>query len=681
MLKVKKIKISNIGRFVGEHVVDLSLKSPLIQVDAKNLNTGGSSGSAKTTIFNAIDYALGVNDVPTTVLQSRLTKNQMSVTLTLQKGEVEYDIIRGKSGGLSILENGIEKVSGDVKSAEIELDKIVGIPRSHLRKVYHKRQKEGGFFLNLTPKKCHEFLTDILDLNVWGQRLEKAELDAKTSDAKSQELLLRISERKGSLAELKSTLGEMTPPSLGWDPSAVALIESSLSLSKDSLLKKTSQMNQEIASVQAPATPPIVDRSGLVEIKKEIDTVNALNSVEKEIKSKKLVEAREKLFLLENKEKELKRQIADGSSAEIESESVKQDILKIKSGTCPTCNQSWSSGHVSLDAQVQKLKRLTSKIQTAMLAKETLLVLGSEISELSKSYEEAAKDAKFGGKEAELSALESKLLSQTSYLDKEQDLLNRAYANSLSVFESQKNSVQLKYVNEIKHLQNDYEEKQRLLSQKKAELDSYLKSKTFFESNNQKIKDRIEQEESNISLMEKEYSDASGAALTASESAKVIRSYMNNLFEGALDLIAHRATSILSKIPAMATSTIYFESFKEMKNGSVKDEISAIITMDGEMGVPIASMSGGERTAIDLAVDLAVIETIEDRAGKGLDLFILDEPFDGIDAVSREQCLELLKANSQGKRVIIVDHSNETKEMVQDRVVVVREGQTSRIEQ
>jgi ABC-type transport system involved in cytochrome bd biosynthesis fused ATPase/permease subunit len=70
---------------------------------------------------------------------------------------------------------------------------------------------------------------------------------------------------------------------------------------------------------------------------------------------------------------------------------------------------------------------------------------------------------------------------------------------------------------------------------------------------------------------------------------------------------------------------------------------------------------------------------IEERAGKGLDIFILDEPFDGLDSICREQCLQILQTHVSGKRIVIVDHSNETKELVHDRIIVVRDGQESRI--
>src|ERR1019366_775840 len=102
--------------------------------------------------------------------------------------------------------------------------------------------------------------------------------------------------------------------------------------------------------------------------------------------------------------------------------------------------------------------------------------------------------------------------------------------------------------------------------------------------------------------------------------------------------------------------------------------------MDGEVGIPIKSLSGGERSAVDLSVDLAVIDFIEAKSAKGMNIFILDEPFTGLGTVEIEMALEVLKNSNTNKKIIIVDHNPEVKQMVQDKIVVVRNGLTSSIE-
>ena len=136
---------------------------------------------------------------------------------------------------------------------------------------------------------------------------------------------------------------------------------------------------------------------------------------------------------------------------------------------------------------------------------------------------------------------------------------------------------------------------------------------------------------------------------------------------------------ILSNIPNMANASIYFETAKETKDGKIKEEVTGIINMDGENEFPINSLSGGERTSIDLAVDLAVIDLIESKVGKGINLFLLDEPFVGLDSVSCLSALELLKSIDSNKKIIIVDHNPEVKESISDKILVKRDGVSSEI--
>src|ERR1035437_9022378 len=80
MLILKSLTFSGIGHFVEEQTIDFTSLGNLVQVDAQNLNTGGSSGAGKSTIFKALEFLLGLNDISNGVLQSRLTKTPMTVT-------------------------------------------------------------------------------------------------------------------------------------------------------------------------------------------------------------------------------------------------------------------------------------------------------------------------------------------------------------------------------------------------------------------------------------------------------------------------------------------------------------------------------------------------------------------------------------------------------------------------
>lgn len=672
MLKLKSLTISDVGRFVGKHTVSFEGRSSFLQLDGNNKNTGGSSGASKSTVFNSLDYLLGVNEVFTTVLQSRLTKSPMEVSGEFQDGDRAITITRGKSSGLSVKVNGVEIAGGDVKAAELELEKLIKVPKEYLRKTYHKRQKEGGFFLGLGPKKSHEFLADVLDLKPWIEKLEKADIDH--SNLKKKKEFLEESKRSAEslLSSLTSSFSVLTRPVLSFEPAYLQVLEKGLETSKKALatIRSAAELSMAHLDNEIPVSLTSPDSSSLDLAKKSLTEAEAVDRADKQALMNKVSELSLKLRELESSRDLILSKKASLPSLSQELEVLKKDILTIRSGKCPTCDQSWDKSHGSLDQKINKAKSIAIRSQEiealdAGPIQSEIVSLGLELSHV----------------KTQVSAQSSEVLLLKSKVEKEQSLfldqnnkISLAREESLRAIQAKKNKIREDLARDSSQYEFDISEKTQLVTKLKAELSFFIQAEASFKSNTEKLSLSIEDAKKNLAKIDIDLSHVSRMVIVSAEASKTIRAYMGTMFHGALDSIAEKATKILSRVPNMATSTIYFEGFKETKTGAIKEEISAVITMDGEVGIPISSMSGGERTAIDLAVDLAVIDIIEERVGKGLDIFILDEPFDGVDSICREQCLELLKAHASDRRIVLVDHSNETKEMVEDRIVVTREG-------
>src|ERR1035437_2550917 len=186
MLVLKKLTFENIGRFTESQTIDFTSLGSLVQVDGSNLNTGGSSGAGKSTVFKALDFLLGLNDESTTILQSRLTKKAMSVTGLFELDGVPLKIERGKK--LSIDSHG-EVTTGSSKLTEEKLDLIIGMSRDLSRKILHKRQSEGGFFLEMGPSEVHKFLTSCLSLEA--EQCKIVRLDERLATLSASEALLK----------------------------------------------------------------------------------------------------------------------------------------------------------------------------------------------------------------------------------------------------------------------------------------------------------------------------------------------------------------------------------------------------------------------------------------------------------------------------------------------------------
>ncbi len=679
MLRFKKLDISNVGRFVGSHEIVFEGRPNLIQVDAQNNNTGGSSGSGKSTIFNSLEYLLGINNLPSTVLQSRLTKSSMSVSGHFDYNGKPLTIKRSKSEGLTITIDGVEIVSGSNKAAEEKLDEILGINRELLRKMIHKRQKEGGFFLGLTPKECHAFLAEALDLKTWTQRLATAEADSKKFDQEVQTTQSALEATQSALNASRASLSMLQQPSLEWEPSILPALKNSLERSENLLKDEYLKLEHALSSVEKPQAPSGVSKASLKPISDRVSQLKAQESAERRIALDNWNSKNKELLVLETKFTECKRAIEGAKTSALKLEDIKSKIVSIKSGICPTCKQTWHQGHDEINSLVAEAKKRTLEIQQAQALEQEIPGLLNQIEEKKKEVESAKAETSTNKFAALIQAAEIELKSESDRLEREQQLLNQAHLRSLEIVREQESSIRSRFNDTIASLTYNRDEHKKLFLQKSSEYESFQKNLELFTRNKLSLSQAVEAQEKQLSELVEKNRKAIEMRAVSAEASKVIRSYMNNLFQDALDSIANKASQILSRIPNMSTASIYFEGFKETKSGTIKDEVTAILTMDGEVDIPVKSMSGGERTSIDLAVDLAVIDMIEEQAGKGLDVFILDEPFDGLDSTCREECLQILQAHVTGKKIIVVDHSNETKEMVQDRIIVIRDGQESRI--
>lgn len=680
MLKIKKLKFWNAGRFVEPTEIDFESKPQLFQVDAQNKNTNGSSGSGKSTIFNVLEYLLGVNDIPVTILQSRLTKDGIGAEAVIDKDGEEYTIHRSKSEGLTI-KSAKGSVTGSTKVAEEELQKIIGIKPELFRPMLHKRQGEGGFFLGMRPSEMHNFLVEALNLDEWTVKADKAEAEAKLHKETFDRELAILSGLNATHQNLVETLQSLVEPQKDFDESVEADLRNKIITQKQELQTVEENQALQLANIPQPMMETAPDKSVLDSLNRAwADRRNELATAksEKENTVKKLNLT---IHTLSKNVPALERLKADLPNFQAQFDELRQHILETKDSKCPTCKQVWEGGDrdKAFDALVDKAKSLSALISRNEAEILGLPILKEQLSEaqnalkIAETVSHSDLEKNLNDAWNELSAKQSEILNaesvrsknykdRTDFYNAQIQLVKDQFASDLSARTTEINSLVMAL--------KDHENKKTTF-QKMS--DQYQTTKRTID---EKIKDTV-----SISTACLNRKDVAGRAWRiAEESSKILKNFINQLFQDTLADIATRATKILNGIPNTATASIQFESFKETKSGTIKQETNPVLSMDGEIGIPIKSISGGERSSIDLAVDLAVIDMIENVSGKGIDLMIFDEPFNGLDGSCRENCLEMLKQNLGNKRVIIVDHSNETKEAVPDKIMVIREGQFSRVE-
>lgn len=678
MLKLKRYSFSGIGRFVEKQTIDLESRDHLIQIDGENTNTGGSSGAGKSTTVEALAFLLGISDIPSTQLQSRITKSPIWV-----QGEFEggITITRSKKDGLTI-QTPEETVSGNSKLAEEKLDQIIGVNRKLLKTMCYKRQKQGGFFLNLTPKESHAFLIDCLDLTEYQNKINKMN-DILKDKYKLNKISLEatIEGIENTIKELDNLLKTKEKP-VEPELTDVKIINSKIEVAKQALQneqKKLDKMIKEIGPKPIEPESPVFEKeqmlldtqSGIVAIKAEIEDIRKSHQESIDQANFALRKIQDNIAK-SNSYKDLLIDEVNNNNALLE------QIKHIEEEKCPTCMREWKQGGDS------KLKELKEK---SGMHQEKIAGYKSEIERIPhlKVMEEKAikiledrqlKQINIHEKET-LAALEEKLRKLQNEKDNIQSVVKQKYLEDCNEWNCKYQAIEYMFrdknnelINEINKLQNNID----IIDMQKK---NYEKAKKAYEADLDVLTSKISILNFRLKEKQTELKDLEKNIVLAEESIRLIKNFTLQKFQDTLDYIGARATEIINMIPNMANAVIYFEGAKETKTGKIKNEVNAVINLEGDLAVSIKTLSGGERTAADLAVDLAVGEMIENYTRKGVNFSVIDEGFDGLDSVSKIQCLEILKNISTDKKILMVDHSSEVKEMVCDIIKVKRINEES----
>lgn len=680
LIELQKIEFKGIGRFVDVQTIDFAGRKKLLQIDGKRLDYNGSSGSGKSTVFQAVDYNLGVNTTPATVLQSRLTKDGIWTLGHYLVGPNKAPVIieRGKKDGLSVsgvspFTNEPFSISGNNAQAEEFIDKIIGIPRDIFKLMTHKRQKDGGFFLKMTPSASYEFMIKALGLGDWLTKAKKASEDMASRVSK-------IESEKTSLVLLENTLSSLEKEIQGLltlseqtSKPEVKDVDSMLKR-RDFLLKESQKEKVELDSgvknIPKPEEKSLFPRySGLEmqEIAKIKENIEEKREKERKNHSKWV----EKLNELRSVESSLNLKLSKEPFLKAEVKDLMVFIKKMKEeGVCPTCEQGWhdEKSKENLVSKIALLKEKSEKLKEMTSFHTELSALRLEIDGFKKLE---PKMSDFSEEKEAILLLERHVETKNKEID----------AKNLSISEKNRQEA-VKYAETVAAIKVQVANKTAAFDREvlflEQEVESYKKSFDVYEKqiasfnsrilslNGQKV--RTEEE---LLAKKDSLARAESELLMVQESISAIKSFTMASFSDALEEIGVEATNKLSHISNMSTTTVYFEDFKE-KNGKIKEEITPFVSIDADEGIPVRSLSGGERSAIDLAIDLSLVEIIERRGGIGADYFIMDEPFEGLDTECRQNCIELLKNYADSKRIILVDHTEQVKEMVEDRITVVR---------
>lgn len=681
MLKLRRYSFSGIGRFVDKQTIDLESKSHLVQIDGHNTNTGGSSGAGKSTTVEALAFLLGISEIPATQLQSRITDEPAWV-----QGEFEGDIVitRSKKDGL-IIKTPEETVSGNSKLAEEKLDEIIGVNRDLLKTMCYKRQKQGGFFLNLTPKQSYDFLMQCLDLKEFQNKINKLD-DTIKAIYKPKKIQLESSVKtlNESIDQLQSLLSQKTPPQKEEQD------ESSLKSTMEDLILKLNNLKEEYKKqLDNAGAKPEARVSLSFEKDEELNNINSQiselkNIINNNIKDKntEIQQASSAIFKIKEKINEFNQFKTKAIELDSFVQNLCNEFQHLEAGNCPTCLRTWET-----EENKQKMQQIGNQIESNKKTVEEYLKEVQKIPHY-KMMEKKAEELLQNKTARSINVLEEKDLldlqeKQRVLMNEKENIkivANQEHLKRVNEWNYKVFDINQKYHNSINDLETQINHLQHEIEKIQLKKKNYAQAIQIYETDCKNIKNKISINSNELEKQTNELKTLEKNTLLSEESIRLIKNFTLQKFQDTLNYIGHRATEIINLIPNMANAVIFFENSKETKSGNIKNEVNAVINLEGDSSIPIKTLSGGERTSADFAIDLAVGEMIENMTQKGVNFFIIDEGFDGLDSISKIECLEILKNLNTDKKILMVDHSSEVKEMVHDTIIVKRIGEKSFIQ-
>ena len=681
MLTLKELRFRNIGCFVEEQTINFEVLGNLVQVDGKNNNTGGSSGAAKSTIFCALDFLFGINSIPNLILQSRRTAEPMWVEGVFDYDGVPLTITRGKK--LKIEFNG-EVTTGSSKISEEKLDQILAIPRHLFKPMLHKEQGERGFFLNFTPKETNDFLTDCFGFSHLKASSVKLDLKLQELNKQVEQLTANVNVADAGWTAAKSAMDALGPPPVKEIDQDTILALKAKSEASSAILQSTLEDHQDDLSRLESSRPVFVtvpyDRSKKIAYEQELQNLRTqINNLLLAQKDKEN-EAKEQIRQLKTKKESLDNLVKKGLDAKEEIAREAAKVKKIRESICPQCEQTWTTETAS--KEMNRLLVNISKLREIMVNGELAYIeLGTAQAALDDAMSNSLPPIPEGSQA--LLEKDSELKGAIAEENKREYIHNDAQ-NSLSaskqqVFQTTVWNLRTEQNKEQEKIRGQADLDRRIFETAVMKFRSYEQLRIGHEKGLETLKKQEIDYSNKFSELYRQLLDLKSYVESMEELKRAVKSYLSCSFDEALEVISENATRLVRNVPNMANATVQLSGTWETKEGKVKEEVTAVINLDGDENVDIRSLCGGERSAIDLAVDLSAIELIENKTNKGINIFVLDEPFTGLDTVCIEMALDVLKNSNTNKKLIIVDHNPEVKQMVESRLLVVRDGLTSKV--
>lgn len=616
------LKIKNLG-CIGQAHLDLGAKG-INLILGQNLDTGAanSNGSGKSTIFRALTWVLYGQGVEGGKFDFvRKDSNQVFVSINLRISSKRYFIERTQKGertpSLIVTEEGKRISPRSIRETQEMINKLIGLDWLSFKNTILYGQGDISHFADprTTDSQRKAILSKILGLEKFEQARKYSREKLRSIQNDGINLENQIDRLEGLIEGLQ----------LDWWQSKE---EDWINEHK----QKIQDLQQDLVDLHNQKRSLESTQRRLEAYEKRFDQVQeVLDGLEETTKRRE--EKALELAYLEGAD--LRNLEAEENIIWNRIQSLQEEMDRFKEGKCPTCS--------------------TPTDQESVL--KTIGGIKRKMRNESKNLEI---------KQKEIGHHRSKILETKRIIEKID-----------------------KELEEI----DDWEEKQLLISSKIREIEEELSELANIETEIKHLQLEIEDNENKKNPYTDKINEVCEKGKMHEEQlyrlrrgTKLILQQIDNwkfwvegfgpggipsyLLDSVVPVITEKSNRYL-EILADGDISIKMDTLSELKSGAVKDKLSINTTIEGNQNV---TPSGGQLRKITLACDLALMDIVAQREGTAIDLLLMDEVLDGLDATGRSRIMDLLThLKKQRGTIFLVTHDPELLEFMEkfDRIINV----------
>ena len=180
MINFKKVTVTNFLS-VGAQPVELNINDGLSIILGENKDKDRSNGAGKSTIIEAIYFALfgkTIRGLNKNDVVNKKTKKGTEIVLEFSKGVDTYKIVRRlKPSSIELHHNGKDVTRDSIANTQEDISKILGVSEDVIKNCVIMGVNQTVPFMAQTKIEKRKFIEGIFDMNVFSDILKDVRKD------------------------------------------------------------------------------------------------------------------------------------------------------------------------------------------------------------------------------------------------------------------------------------------------------------------------------------------------------------------------------------------------------------------------------------------------------------------------------------------------------------------------